>query len=282
MTLEQLRGFVAIAEQGGLRAAAKSLNKTQPSLSVAIKALESHLDLRLFTRDSYRMELTAEGQVLLAKAQALLSQSTQLETLAEEFSSGRETQLQLAIDYLCPWQPLMKSLDHYRQSCLSTSLTMDFQVLSGAGEKLIRGGVHLALTPFLVEPARCHYKELTQIKLLPYVRTDLATKNLELLPQIVAKDSAQEQPSKSLNMESPSPKWVVSDHWAKQQLIESGQGWGYLEESSVKELVKSKQLKHLSKVSHTPTTLPLYLARSKESPYGPIAKELWKYLESSF
>ena len=60
MTNEQLRMFIAVAEQGSFRRAAEVVNKTQSTVSFAVKTLENELQLQLFSRDAYRSELTPQ------------------------------------------------------------------------------------------------------------------------------------------------------------------------------------------------------------------------------
>ena len=68
MILEQLETFIAIADQGGLRAASSILFKTQPTLSLSIKNLETELGVKLLDRTGYRVSLSQEGEKLYPEA----------------------------------------------------------------------------------------------------------------------------------------------------------------------------------------------------------------------
>lgn len=57
--------FYVIGRTGGIGAAARSLNKTQPSISIALKRLEDHLGVPLCLRTARGIEMTLEGQGLL-------------------------------------------------------------------------------------------------------------------------------------------------------------------------------------------------------------------------
>jgi len=70
--LKQLRHFVAVAEAGGISAAARKLGLTQPALSRQIKALEDDLGVTLLDRGARSFELTAAADALLADARKLL------------------------------------------------------------------------------------------------------------------------------------------------------------------------------------------------------------------
>lgn len=71
MRLEHLREFVALANYGNFRAAARHLYISQPTLSNHIKSLESELGFSLVDR-AQGNRLTAEGSLLLEAAQSAL------------------------------------------------------------------------------------------------------------------------------------------------------------------------------------------------------------------
>lgn len=60
----QLTIFQAIVREGSIRAAARQLEMTPPSVSHALKLLETELGLPLFTRSTRRIELTEAGTQL--------------------------------------------------------------------------------------------------------------------------------------------------------------------------------------------------------------------------
>lgn len=73
MELYHLRTFVTVAEEGHLTRAAERLYTSQPAISAHIKALEEELELTLFRRTPRGMQLTAEGEQLLAQARRALT-----------------------------------------------------------------------------------------------------------------------------------------------------------------------------------------------------------------
>ncbi|MFW2830320.1 LysR family transcriptional regulator [Sphingomonas sp. ID0503] len=60
-----LRLFVDIVKAGGIGAAARRLNRQQPTISAALKRLEDHAGARLLNRGATGIELTAAGRALL-------------------------------------------------------------------------------------------------------------------------------------------------------------------------------------------------------------------------
>ncbi len=87
-TLEQLRGFVAVAEELHFSRAAARLAMTQPPLSRQIQKLERAVGARLLVRDNRRVTLTAAGEVFLVEARRLLSLAETAPELARRVSSG--------------------------------------------------------------------------------------------------------------------------------------------------------------------------------------------------
>ncbi|WP_137701666.1 LysR family transcriptional regulator [Marimonas lutisalis] len=67
----QLRAFLATAEEGSLSAAARALGLTQPTLGRQVSALEETLGIALFERVGRGLELTAAGREILPHARAM-------------------------------------------------------------------------------------------------------------------------------------------------------------------------------------------------------------------
>lgn len=65
--------FHQIAQQGGIGAAGRALNRQQPSISAALKKLEAHVGVPLCVRTSKGITLTALGQRLLATCEEMNS-----------------------------------------------------------------------------------------------------------------------------------------------------------------------------------------------------------------
>ncbi|WP_306213765.1 LysR family transcriptional regulator [Actinoplanes sp. RD1] len=74
MSLRQLGYLVAVADEGGFSQAAQRLHMTQPALSRAVQLLEQTLGVALVVRVHRGVELTAAGEVLVARARVIADQ----------------------------------------------------------------------------------------------------------------------------------------------------------------------------------------------------------------
>ncbi len=67
-----MRTFVDIVRAGGIGAAARQLNKQQPSISAALKRLEDHVGATLLLRTATGVEMTAAGKAMMALCEEML------------------------------------------------------------------------------------------------------------------------------------------------------------------------------------------------------------------
>jgi DNA-binding transcriptional LysR family regulator len=87
--LRQLRYFVAVAEHLSFTRAAAELHIAQQSLSQQIAALERHVGVRLFDRDTRGTRLTAAGAALLPGARDVLSRTEEAVAAAQRAATER-------------------------------------------------------------------------------------------------------------------------------------------------------------------------------------------------
>lgn len=86
MTLQQLKYAVTVAECGTISAAAEKLFISQPSLTTAVRELESEMGVTIFSRTNRGVIVSREGEEFLGYARQILSQAQ----LLQERFSGRE------------------------------------------------------------------------------------------------------------------------------------------------------------------------------------------------
>ena len=81
MSLRHLLIFMTVAEQGSMSAAARALYLSQPTVSQAIRELETHYNGLLFERFGKKLYLTDRGKLLLPQARELVHSFQHLEEM---------------------------------------------------------------------------------------------------------------------------------------------------------------------------------------------------------
>src|SRR3984885_12918188 len=110
VTINQLRAFVAVCDQGSFSGAARQLNRAQSAISHAIKALESAFDVQLFERNTRKATLTAAGRSLLPDARAVISRTEEMKTRAVSIAEAGVPQVSIAVDTYFPRAHLIECL----------------------------------------------------------------------------------------------------------------------------------------------------------------------------
>jgi DNA-binding transcriptional LysR family regulator len=107
VNLRDLAYFEAVAELGHLGHAAERLGRTQPALSKSIQRLEESFGTPLFRRAGRGIQLTAVGEVLLARARLLRGASEEAMREVADFAQGNAGHVRIgsgpiAADHLLP------------------------------------------------------------------------------------------------------------------------------------------------------------------------------------
>jgi DNA-binding transcriptional LysR family regulator len=107
-----LRAFVAVADAGGMTAAADRLALTQAAVSQQIRRLEDAFGRRLFERDHRRIRLSPAGERLLPRARRLLALNDELWSLMTGADHEGEVRLGVPHDIVGPFlPPVLRSFD---------------------------------------------------------------------------------------------------------------------------------------------------------------------------
>src|SRR4051794_27630841 len=72
VSTRQIKAFVALAELKNFTRAAQQCHLSQSAFSTLIRTLEDAISIRLFDRDTRKVELTAEGRLFVEGASRLL------------------------------------------------------------------------------------------------------------------------------------------------------------------------------------------------------------------
>lgn len=89
MDIRQIRQVLAIQRHGSFARAADELGISQPAMSKSIARLEDELGLRLFDRSGAGARATPTGELVVERAERIISEAEQLQQLVELTSTGR-------------------------------------------------------------------------------------------------------------------------------------------------------------------------------------------------
>ena len=285
MTFEQLRMLVAIADTGGVLAAAESLHRTQPTVSVAIRKLEDELGVSIISRESYRASLTPAGEKLCQQARSILKQSGTLQEMAKHLAQGNEPELNIAIEASCPLPLILKTLGNCEKRFPDTQLNITGDTLWGAFERLESGEADLAVSPWFVENLSLETSFLTSSRLITVAAPDfrnsfgkkvLTLSDLQGAVQVVVKDSSRHPRPQSFGFLAEGRHWYVTDHATKKEILLAGMGWGRLHEHLIKAELREGRLVPLEIRGYASTMdVEICVARMRDKPAGPVAQALW-------
>ena len=169
-TLTQLRYLVAVARHGSVTGAARILNISQPSISVAIDAIEKDFGQKLFVRQrGSGVSLTSFGRVVVAKAKQVLAETDELMALGSGDSGvGGELVLGCFEDLAPYFAPgLIRAFSERHPSVDVIVRDETFETL---GRRLVDAAIDLGLSYDLGLPshfARILLHELRPHALLP-------------------------------------------------------------------------------------------------------------------
>ena len=170
LTLVQLRYLVAVARHGSVTAAARTLNVSQPSISVAIDNVEQSFGQKLFVRQrGSGISLTSFGRTAVAKAKQVLAESDELAGLgSREAAVAGELVLGCFEDLAPYFAPAL--IRAFSERCPDVEIVVRDETFETLGRRLSDSAIDLGLSYDLGLPshfARILLHELRPHALLP-------------------------------------------------------------------------------------------------------------------
>ncbi|MGR6838731.1 LysR family transcriptional regulator [Aliivibrio wodanis] len=146
MDTRLLKYFVAVAEHQNITHAAKALHIAQPALSVAIKKLESQLELELFRRNERKIALTHEGEVLLTHAKLILQQLDDATLAMKELRGLEKGEVRLGVPSIMGTYYFPDVLMAFKSRYPKLKLTMVEAGAQSIQKMLLDGEIDLGIT----------------------------------------------------------------------------------------------------------------------------------------
>ncbi|HEU4947861.1 MAG TPA: LysR substrate-binding domain-containing protein [Kribbella sp.] len=144
-TFDQVKAFVAVAEELHYGRAAERLNMTQPPLSRQVQKLERSVGAKLLERDNRRVELTEAGRAFLTEARRLLTLADTAGDLARRVDQGAVGTLRLgftAVSAIATLGPLLRRLS---DDLPGVDVILHERVTPAQVDGLLRGELDLGL-----------------------------------------------------------------------------------------------------------------------------------------
>lgn len=269
ITYDQLRVFVAVAEQGGVNAAATRLFRSPSTISHALRKLQERLQLNLFEPEGRGLQLTAAGQGLLKQSRRVLEESRALESMAEHLRENRRAEIALAVDAICPQEGILEALARFAKDYPQCQVKLYEDVLSGAEERLVDGIADICIA-YRVPPGYLGEKYM-DIPFVPVVaarhplagKRDIGSRELMNQRQVVISDSGTREEVDSGWLKA-AERWTVSSMATATKVVLSGLAFGWIPAHLVRHELESGQLVQLSLASGGDKTESLYLTVEDE------------------
>ncbi|MBL4799537.1 MAG: LysR family transcriptional regulator [Oleispira sp.] len=284
MTLEQLKSLQAIVEGGSLRAAAESLHRTQPTISVAIKNLEEELGLQIFDRDQYRNTLTSQGRKLYEKAKLVLGQAQSFKNLAIQLAAGEETEVGIAFTSAIPVAPIISTIRQCKEEFPATRLEVYSENGLGPLDLLENGQASILIIPWLQNNDKLESMPFMNLRFKSVIAADspllqeydaVPTTVMKNYPQVII--SGRTSSKTSFGILEGGDQWRVNDYQTKKEIIMQGMGWGSLPEHLIKEELAQGLLAPIKVVGDPDMpNIELRVVRLEGEPVGPVAQRLWE------
>lgn len=281
-TLDQLRIFAAVVDEGSFNRAGRRLGRAISVISYAIANLEAQLDLVLFERGgAKRPVLTAEGAALLAETRATLAQADGITAKVRGLKQGLEAEVALAVDVMLPTELLTEVLESFGSQFPTVALRLHVEALGAVAALLLDGRADLGVGgPLIEEQPGFLRHHLGQVRLLPVAAPGhpLAQPGLHKAGearqhlQLVLSDRSTLTAGRDFAVESAN-SWRLADLGAKLALLRAGLGWGNMPLPMVREDLAAGRLVALDLPDFVPLDYGLFAFWLEAKAPGPAG--LW-------
>ena len=145
LELNQIRSFVAVAEELHFGRAAERLNMTQPPLSRQIKLLEEQVGALLLARTSRVVRLTSAGRAFLPEAVRILRLANDAASKARRVASGEEGSLTIGFTAAIGYGVLPELVHRFHERAPGIALVLKELVTTTQLEALNSGLLDIGL-----------------------------------------------------------------------------------------------------------------------------------------
>jgi DNA-binding transcriptional LysR family regulator len=282
VTLDQLRTFIAAADQGSFSAAGRRLHRAQSVVSKTLANLEGQFGVSLFDRARRRPVLTPQGQVLLAHARTVVGDVDLLKAQAKRLAGGLEAELSVVVEVMFPMATLTDAVTAFHAAFPLTPLRLYVEALGAVIQPVLDGRCSLAISGELAfVPSQFSQEPLMRVPLIHVTAPGhpLASYGGPIPPselakhvQLVLTDRSTLSKGKEFGVLSPRT-WRLADLGAKHAFLRAGLGWGGMPAELVEaDLARGTLVKLVLDVPTRGFELSMHAVYRTESPPGIAAR----------
>jgi DNA-binding transcriptional LysR family regulator len=291
ISLDQLRTFIAAADEGSFSAAGRKLNRVQSAVSSWVSGLEDQIGVRLFDRTSRTPKLTTEGVLLLADARNIVSGVDTLKARAKLMSSGVESELSVVVDVFFPTAVMSQAAKAFAIRFPLTPLRIFVEALGAAYLPVLEGRCSLGILGSLPMTFPSLVGErLRDVPLVTVVAPDhplakfgkqIPIRELAKHVQLVLTDRSDLLAGQDYGVFSPLT-WRLGDLSTKYAFLKDSVGWGSMPLHMVQKDIDSGALVVIEGecTNRQGFTLTMSALHEASSPPGPAGRWLVDYLKS--
>jgi DNA-binding transcriptional LysR family regulator len=291
MSMDQLRTFIAAADEGSFSAAGRKLRRAQSVVSHTLANLESQVGFALFDRSGRYPQLTEAGRALLAEARHAADGMDAFKARARALAGGLEPELSVAVDVMYPIVKLTEAVQAFHREFPSTPLRLYVEALGAVVQPLLDGQCRIAVIGSFPEvPAACASEYLLGVQAAtvvapdhPLARTEGTVMRAEAgrHVQLVLTDRSSLTRGRDFGVLSPRV-WRLADLGAKHAFLRAGLGWGNMPLHMVEQDLASGALVRIELETHPVlgSGFSMHAIFMKDQPPGPAGRWFIERLKS--
>ena len=291
VSLDQLRTFIAAADEGSFSAGGRRLRRAQSVVSQTLANLETQLGVKLFDRSSRSPVLTSQGVALLAEARAVVSRMDAFKARAKGLAGGLEPELSVVVDVMYPLEQLTRAVVAFQAEFPATPLTLYVEALGAVLQPVLDGRCAFGVMGSLpTAPPQLTRERLFGVRMLFVAspKHPLASRKgpipaavLAQHRQLVLTDRSELSQGKEFGVFS-SNTWRLADLGAKHAFLRAGLGWGAMPMDVIQTDLANRSLVkiNLEDVPDANLVMPMAAVFRSDRPPGPAGRWLIEHLKS--
>jgi DNA-binding transcriptional LysR family regulator len=235
VTLDQLRTFVAAADEGSFSAAGRRLRRAQSVVSQTLANMEGQLGIKLFDPSKRIPVLTEDGRALLPDARAVTGAIDSFKARARGLAGGLEAELPVVVDVMLPTPVLTRAVAEFSLRFPDVPLRLYVEALGAILKMVLDETCAFGIVGTLPEvPQDVVREHLMEVQIVPVAAPahplglhpmPLTINDLSRHVQLVLTDRSSLSNGTEIGVVSAKP-WRLADVGVKHAFLKAGMGWG--------------------------------------------------------